>query len=205
MKKRFWIGATVLSILLTFSILFASVYAALSQNIGIKNTISFAGVDEILKFTVDGQITGTKNDSEENHQVHWEYDYELFTPSNFDWQVGNLEFENEGKTVDQVHITYTFVIKNQSSCAIIAEFEGPNKHLADGEEGEIVAGLIGTHYVSLKDKDNNEKTPERKGKSIKLGLNETATLKFKLTIKQMEDYTCNEEIDFAINFLTVSL
>lgn len=203
MKKRFWVYTTILALILTFSVLFVSVYAALSQNISIKNTISFAGTDEVVKFSVDAKVTGTKND--EILKTSWKYDYDdLDCPNTFDWDIGNIEFASEGKTIDQINITYTFVVTNQSSCPILAEFDGPNKHYEGGDEGEIIEGLIGTHYVSLTDSRGIEKKAETKGKYIELDLNDVATLKFVLTLKRIDDYTCNESIDFKILFSAVT-
>mgnify|MGYP004641169045 FL=1 len=199
MKKRFWVYTTILALILTFSVLFVSVYAALSQNISIKNTISFAGTDEVVKFSVDAKVTGTKTD--EILKTSWKYDYDdLDCPNTFDWDIGNIEFASEGKTIDQINITYTFVVTNQSSCPILAEFDGPNKHYEGGDEGEIIEGLIGTHYVSLTDSRGVEKKAETKGKYIELDLNDVATLKFVLTLKRIDDYSCNESIDFKILF-----
>ena len=98
MKKRFWVYTTILALILTFSVLFVSVYAALSQNISIKNTISFAGTDEVVKFSVDAKVTGTKND--EILKTSWKYDYDdLDCPNTFDWDnaIANLDkmIENE--------------------------------------------------------------------------------------------------------------
>ena len=199
MKKRFWVYTTILALILTFSVLFVSVYAALSQNISIKNTISFAGTDEILRFSVNANITGTKDDSEDRLKDTWDYDYTKIDSSNtHDWNIGNIEFASEGKTIDQINITYTFVITNKSSCQMLVEFDGPNKHLENGDDGEIVEGLIGTHYVSSNNKDGVEKIAQTKGKQIQLDLNDIATLKFVLTLKRIDDYTCNESIDFKI-------
>ncbi|MCI7003508.1 MAG: hypothetical protein MR904_04105 [Clostridia bacterium] len=203
MKKRFWVYTTILALILTFSVLFVSVYAALSQNISIKNTISFAGTDEVVKFSVDAKVTGTKND--EILKTSWKYDYDdLDCPNTFDWDIGNIEFASEGKTIDQINITYTFVVTNQSSCPILAEFDGPNKHYEGGDEGEIIEGLIGTHYVSLTDSRGVEKKAETKGKYIELDLNDVATLKFVLTLKRIDNYSCNENIDFKILFSAVT-
>lgn len=205
MKKRFWVYTTILALILTFSVLFVSVYAALSQNISIKNTISFAGTNDILGFSVRAKITGTKDDSEDRLKDSWDYDYkDMDSPNTHDWNIGNIEFASEGKTVDQINITYTFVVTNKSSCPMLVEFDGPNKHLENGDEGEIVEGLIGTHYVSSTNKDGVEKIAETKNQRIILDLEDIATLKFILTLKRIDDYTCNESIDFKILFSAVT-
>ena len=49
-----------------------------------------------------------------------------------------------------------------------------------------------------------EKKAETKGKYIELDLNDVATLKFVLTLKRIDDYTCNESIDFKILFSAVT-
>ena len=118
MKKRFWVYTTILALILTFSVLFVSVYAALSQKISIKNTISFAGTDEVVKFSVDAKVTGTKND--EILKTSWRYDDDVYDcPNTFDWDIGNIEFASEGKTIDQINITYTFVVYSLKSVLLI--------------------------------------------------------------------------------------
>lgn len=200
MKKRFWIYTTILALILSFSVLFVSVYAALSQNISIKNNISFAGKDEEIKFSLDGLITGTKQDGADALKTHWDYEYEKDGLMDNDWAVGNIEFDNEGKTLDQIKITYKFIIKNESSCPLLVEIDGPDKKFEGGVEGEIIEGLVGTHYVSLLDGSGNELTPDKKDIQIQIPQNQSAVLKFVLTVKKLEDFTCNESIDFRLVF-----
>lgn len=201
MKKRFWVYTTILALLLSFSVLFVSVYAALSQNVSIKNNISFAGTDQEIKFSLTALITGTKQDGADALKTSWEYDMnDMDQQDTYDWAVGNIEFDNEGKTIDEIKIVYCFNIKNASSCPLLVEFDGPNKKFEGGVEGEIIDGLVGTHYISLLDSEGNVVISEKKGTQIQMDMNQSAVLKFVLTVTRIQDFACNESIDFKLVF-----
>lgn len=183
MKKKFLISATILAIILSFTILGVSVYAVINQSIAVKNTISFAGKTNNLHFIIDGRITGTKDDSNPKLGTRWEYDYETMGIVGHEWNVGSIEFASEGLTVEQINITYTFQIENLSSYPMIAAFNGP---------GDLVAGLNKNFYI------NKPGMAQTEASQIQINRNETGTLILKLTIDSLENFSCNENINFAI-------
>lgn len=184
MKKRFFICATIMALLLSFTVFAVSVYAAVNQNISVRNTISFAGKTNNLKFTIAGQVTGTTNDSSSDHTMApWEYDYETMGIVGHEWNLGELQFDAEGKTVDQINITYTFTITNQSSYSMTAEFNGP-------EINNV--GLKKKYLVSKND------YAETEASQIQINRNQTAVLKLVLYLDHLEDFSCNEQVNFSI-------
>lgn len=183
MKKKFLIGATILAMVLSFTVLGISVYAVVNQSVAVKNTISFAGKTNNLHFIIDGRITGTKNDSDPKLGTRWEYDYETMGLVGHEWNVGSIEFASEGLTVEEINITYTFQIQNLSSYPMEAKFNGP---------GELVAGLNKNYYVYKLGMEQTEAS------QIQINRNETATMVLKLTLDNIKDFSCNENINFAI-------
>ena len=183
MKKRFIIVATLLSLILTFSVLFISVYAAVNQTISITNQISFVGNKEAKKFTINAIITGTTK--EQAPTFLWEYDYE--NQKGLDGgnrEVGDLEFDNRNKSLDQIHITYTFTIKNENNKRLIASFVGP---------GNLIEGLNQKTYAYKENSIETEST------SVVFEENETAILKLKLTVSSL-DFSCDKQpVRFSIN------
>ena len=98
MKKRFFVCATIMALLLSFTVLAVSVYAAVNQNIFVNNTISFAGKTNNLSFLISGQVTGTTNDSSSDHTMEWDYDYEKMGIVGYEWNLGELHYEILGKS-----------------------------------------------------------------------------------------------------------
>lgn len=183
MKKRFFVCATIIALLLSFTVLAVSVYAAVNQNIFVNNTISFAGKTNNLKFLISGQVTGTTNDSSSDHTMEWDYDYETMGIVGYEWNLGELQFDAEGKTVEQINITYTFTITNNSSYSMTAEFSGPEINNQ---------GLIKKYLVSKED------YAETEASKIQINRNQTAVLKLVLSLDHLEDFTCNEQVNFSI-------
>lgn len=191
MKKRFVIGTTIIAIVLSFGLLFYSVYAALSQSFSINNQIHFAGSQNI-KFVLNGQVTGTTNDMDSrlklsvNDEEGWLYDYD--DPDHddpiLDWTLPDITIKSEGLTLDQIHLTYTFTIENQGDCDITAAFDGP---------GDLATGLIKNTYVQVGD------GAETIGSSVQIPpLGTIATLKLKLTLASLEGFSGQELINFSI-------
>lgn len=193
MKKRFLISTTILALILSLSILFVSVYAAVNQSISVNNVISFKGNTRNLKFEIDGVVTGTTNDEASILQKHWEYDYDKQGITNEQWNVGNITFATEGKTIDQINITYSFTIKNLSKeDKIIVCFDGP---------GELIAGL-NKNYYKADLIDGVETTPVsiNNNENVTIDGENSVVLKLILTLERIEDFNCNEEINFSLNF-----
>lgn len=188
MRKKFLIGATILAIVLSFTVLGISVYAVVNQSVAVKNTISFAGKTNNLHFIIDGRITGTKNDSDPKLGTRWEYDYETMGLVGHEWNVGSIEFASEGLTVQEINITYTFQIENLSSYPMIAAFNGP---------GDLVDGLNKNYYVYKLGMEQTEAS------QIQINRNETATMVLKLTLDNIKDFSCNENINFAIDITSL--
>ena len=191
MKKHFLIGTTVVAIMLSFGLLFYSVYAAITQSFSINNKIHFAGSQNI-RFLLNGQITGTTNDIDDrlklvvDGQEGWLYDYDDpdHDESNLEWTLPDLVMKSEGLTLEEIHLTYTFTIQNQSECAISASFEGP---------GDLATGLIKNTYVKVGN------GAEVLGSSAQIPLATTAILKLKLTLASLEGFSGSELINFSIN------
>ena len=191
MKKHFLIGTTVVAIMLSFGLLFYSVYAAITQSFSINNKIHFAGSQNI-RFLLNGQITGTTNDLDDrlklvvDGQEGWLYDYDDpdHDESNLEWTLPDLVMKSEGLTLEEIHLTYTFTIQNQSECAISASFEGP---------GDLATGLIKNTYVKVGN------GAEVLGSSAQIPLATTAILKLKLTLESMDGFSGSELINFSIN------
>ena len=189
MKKRFLVGATVLALILSVSLLLFSVYAAVNQTLSVRNTISFAGGAEGLKFTIDGRVTGARragsNESEDDISTFWEYDYDrdgILPPH--EWEIGDIVFDSDDKELEDIHITYTFVINNLSSYTYInARIEGPEN---------IEEGLIKTTYAYEQDSSVQE------GTQLNISRTKPGILQLKLTLEQIEDYSCKAEIKFNI-------
>ena len=190
MKKHFLIGTTIVAIVLSFGLLFYSVYAALTQSFSINNKIHFAGSQNI-KFILNGNVTGTTNDLDDrlklmvDGQEGWHYDYETQGPegSSLEWTLPDITIKSEDLTLEQIHLTYTFTIQNQSECEITAAFDGP---------GDLASGLIKTTYVQV---GNGAETV---GSSVQVPLSTTATLKLKLTLESLEGFSGQELINFSI-------
>ena len=183
MKKRFFVCATIMALLLSFTVLAVSVYAAVNQNIFVNNTISFAGKTNNLKFLISGQVTGTTNDSSSDHTMEWDYDYEKMGIVGYEWNLGELQFDAEGKTVEQINITYTFTITNNSSYSMTAEFSGPEINNQ---------GLKKKYLVS------KEGYAETEASQIQINRNQTAVLKLVLSLDHLEGFSCNEQVNFSI-------
>ena len=191
MKKHFLIGTTVVAIMLSFGLLFYSVYAAITQSFSINNKIHFAGSQNI-RFLLNGQITGTTNDIDDrlklvvDGQEGWLYDYDDpdHDKSNLEWTLPDLVMKSEGLTLEEIHLTYTFTIQNQSECAISASFDGP---------GDLATGLIKNTYVKVGN------GAEVLGSSAQIPLATTAILKLKLTLASMDGFSGSELINFSIN------
>lgn len=191
MKKHFLIGTTVVAIMLSFGLLFYSVYAAITQSFSINNKIHFAGSQNI-RFLLNGQITGTTNDLDDrlklvvDGQEGWLYDYDDpdHDESNLEWTLPDLVMKSEGLTLEEIHLTYTFTIQNQSECAISASFDGP---------GDLATGLIKNTYVKVGN------GAEVLGSSAQIPLATTAILKLKLTLESMDGFSGSELINFSIN------
>lgn len=193
MKKHFLIGTTVVAIMLSFGLLFYSVYAAITQSFSINNKIHFAGSQNI-RFLLNGQITGTTNDLDdrlklknpETNEDFWLYDYDdpARDKSNLEWTLPDLIMKSEGLTLEEIHLTYTFTIQNQSECAISASFDGP---------GDLATGLIKNTYVKVGN------GAEVLGSSAQIPLATTAILKLKLTLESMDGFSGSELINFSIN------
>lgn len=185
MKKRYLISATVLALILSLSVFFVSVYAAVSQTISVTNQISFAGNPNAKHFTISGKVAGTINDSDDKLEMNWEYDYENQIGLNGgSWELGDLQFDSSSRNLDIIGITYTFKITNQSDKKIKAEFVGPE---------ELPSGLNKTYYAN-KDGANAESKS-----SINILGYEVAYLQLKLTISDL-DYNCKQvPVNFSIN------
>lgn len=191
MKKHFLIGTTIVAIILSFGLLFYSVYAALTQSFSINNKIHFAGSQDI-KFLLKGQVTGTVNDFDDRLKLMvdgeegWFYNYDdpEHDDSNLDWTLPDIVMKSEGLKLEEIHLTYTFTIHNQSECEITASFDGP---------GDLATGLIKTTYVQIGE------DAETIGSSVQIPLATIATLKLKLTLASLEGFSGQELINFSIN------
>lgn len=188
MKKKFLIGATVLAMFLSVSLLIFSVYSAVSQTLAVKNTISFAGGDEGLNFRITGEVTGAKrvgsDDNNPEISTVWDYDYDDMSGSPFyEWNVGNITFVTEDKNKDDIAILYTFEISNLSTYTDInASILGPNN---------IPEGLIKTTYAYT----GSEPV---EGASVIVPKTEKGIIKLKLSLERIEDFSCNADINFEI-------
>lgn len=190
MKKHFLVGTTIAAVILSFGLLFYSVYAALTQSFSINNKIHFAGSPDI-KFILNGQVTGTTNDLDDRLKLMvdgeegWHYDYETQSAemSNLEWTLPDITIKSEDMQLEDIHLTYTFTIQNQSGCEITAAFDGP---------GDLASGLIKTTYVQL------GTGAETIGSSVQIPLATTAVLKLKLTLESLEGFSGQELINFSI-------
>jgi len=185
MKKHFLIGTTIIAMVLSFGLLFYSIYAAVTPGFLVKNTISFAGSQNI-KFNIAGAITGTNDPTNPDLTHVWEYDYEQSPEVENSWVVGNLVFDSEQKDIEDIHITYTFNITNECETEITAAFVGP--------EG-IVAPLVATQYVQVGTGSLNQ------GSQIDIPAYGTAVLILKLTLSEIENIHINQNVDFQINMI----
>ncbi len=188
MKKRFLIGGTVVALLLSISLLLFSVYAAVTQNISVRNRIMFSGsTAEGFKFTLEGKVTGTTNDLDPKLRTTWDFDYETSSSDPAPWNIDEIVFDSEGKTIQEINITYTFTIENKctgSNNTIRAQIIGPD---------QIDAGLIKTTYGYLQFGEQSE------GTEVIIPKNQVGILQLKLTLAQLEDYSCNAPINFSIS------
>ena len=192
MKKHFLVGTTIIAVILSFGLLFYSVYAAITQSFSINNKIHFAGSQNI-KFVLYGQVTGTTNDFDDRLRLKnnatgenfWLYDFD--SPDrdypSFEWNLPDITMKSEGLEIDQINLTYTFTIQNQSECEISATFDGP---------GDLASGLIKNTYVKVGD------GAEALGASVQIPLATTATMKLRLTLESLEGFSGQELINFSI-------
>ena len=123
-KKILIIGASFVALMLSVALFAISVIAAVGQEFGVNNKITFTGTAGYLAFELDAKITGVVN--EENYKFEWDYDYS--NPEKNEeskaWNIGALQFQEEN--VSEWVITYEFTIINKSDRRIlIAYIEEP--------------------------------------------------------------------------------
>lgn len=117
MKKKVVIGATLIALALSVSLLTVSVLAAMGQVFGVNNKIVFLGIDEYIHCIIEATITGTTKDGSSNLKHTWEYDYS--DPNKDDaqqqWNIAEtLEFNQNGVAPGSEKIVYSFKVENKS-------------------------------------------------------------------------------------------
>lgn len=187
MKKRFLIGTSIMAIVLSLGLLFYGVYSVFMPGFLVNNTISFEGSKNV-KFSIYGEITGTKDRYSPNLKHLWEYDYENSATNEDYWDVGSIEFDSEYKSIEDIHITYTFLITNLSESVINAEFSGPD-------------GVTEPLKVTQSVKEGEGAFKE--GSSVNVAAYGTATMTLKLTLTQIEDIHVNQLVSFSINLTAI--
>lgn len=161
MKKRFLIGATLIALFLSVSLLTVSVLAAMGQVFGVNNRIIFFGVDQYVHCIVDAEISGTTKDGDPSLRFEWEYNYadsDKDSPR-LDWGIGDLEFNQKGVAPGQEQILYKFTVRNLSSDTKIRTYiEDPildsevlmfSIEGAVGSEKEIMPNTSAIVYLKL--------------------------------------------------------
>lgn len=125
MKRTIIICTTIISMFLVLGILGASVFAAINKSLGANNVIRFVGNGKNMWFVVNGQITGTTDDGDENLSTTWEYNVnDKEKSSSGEWNIGTTLTFKEDPDVSKMKITYSFSIENKGEVGINAYITG---------------------------------------------------------------------------------
>lgn len=129
MKKRLVIYTSIMAFALSICLFVFSVFAV-GHDFSINNKIVFEGTSEYLVFDVNAEVTGTTKDGSDALKTEWKYDKgsEEYSESSFEWNIPEvLTFDTEGKSFDDICITYSFVVTNKSvgSSAVNVYIEDP--------------------------------------------------------------------------------
>jgi len=121
MKKTLIICSTIISIVLVFTLLGTSVFAAINKSFGTNNVIRFVGSGQSMHFVLNGEITGTSIDGDPRLSKVWEYDVDdKNKSSDGEWVIEpSLTFTMDDD-YEILPIKYNFAIHNIGNVGIKA-------------------------------------------------------------------------------------